>query len=198
MGSSEKENSRIELTNADYGYFKFKTSLYDGNLSIRTKIFQNPDNCYSDHDCHPTDLIRESGLLNSSRQSFPIALNTGSYYAISQVSFAEGSFLNCKSSDFKIYHGFEFKEPFDPFHPLVFYQKDSCKWIGDNKAICPALDISKKAILEIELSRGKIRSSHYSLRHWIAPWVFLPLVFFYCGPVSESLDFVDLKVNRYD
>ncbi|MBM9545816.1 hypothetical protein JWG40_02220 [Leptospira sp. 201903074] len=198
IGFFEKENTRFELTNADYGYFKFKTSLYDGNLSIRTKIFQDPNKCYSDYDCHPTDLITESGFLTPSRQSLPIALNTGSYYAISQVSYGEGSFQNCKSSDLKIYHGFQFKEPFDPFHPLEFYLKDSCKWIDENKAICPPLQISKKGVLELELSRGKIRSSHYSLLHWVGPSVLFPFVFFYCGPVSEYFDFVDLKIYSYE
>lgn len=200
-GSFQKENPNARLMHSDYGYFKFKSSLYDGGLSIQTKLFQNPEKCFSDYDCNPEGhWTEESGLLDRNRQNFPIPLDLGSYYAISRVRYFESSFFDCKSSELKIYHGFRFQEPFDPFHPLDFYHKDQCEWISENSAVCPRIDITKKGILEIDLRKGSTRNSHISLWHLLYGPSGLGLVFSltYCGPVMESLDFIDLQVHRYE
>lgn len=200
-GSSPKENPNARLMHSDYGYFKFKTSLYDGGLSIQTKLFQNPEKCFSDYDCNPEGHWKEeSGLLNSNKQNFPIQLDLGSYYGISKVRYSESSFFDCKSSELKIYHGFRFQEPFDPFHPLDFYHKDQCEWISDSSAVCPRIDITKKGILEIDLRKGSTRNSHISLWHLLDGPSGLGLVLglTYCGSVLKSLDFIDLQVNRYE
>ncbi|MGE8722533.1 hypothetical protein ACO2I2_14460 [Leptospira terpstrae] len=197
IGSLEKENLNIYTSRNDYGYVKFRSSQHDGRLSIRTKIFQDPDKCFSENDCYPKVFLKEEGFIHSPEQSFPIQLNTGIYYAISKVSYVETSFQNCKWGELKIYHGFQFKEPFDPFQPLVFYYKESCEWIGENTVICPTLDVTKDSIFEIELKRGITRSSHYSLRHWVGQGSLLPLAVLYCGFVSESIDFLEVKVNRF-
>ncbi|TGK91507.1 hypothetical protein EHQ30_14935 [Leptospira brenneri] len=195
---SAKPNESSVLNENEYGYFRYKTAFYDGNFRIHSKLFQGSDKCFSDFDCNPKDLLTESGHLSPTQVSFPIKLDVGSYYAISKIWYVEASFLNCKESNLKIYHGFKFKEPFDPFQPLDLYQNDFCEWIGANQIVCPKIEITKKGIFEIELKSGATRSNQYSVRHWMAPFFLTPIAILYCALLSESVDFIDVKVNRYE
>ncbi|TGL90718.1 hypothetical protein EHQ68_04650 [Leptospira congkakensis] len=200
VGNSKVNQEGYNLINSDYGYFKFKTSLFDGNVSIRSKIFQDTVGCYSDYDCSPKSFWVESGAINGKNPNFPLELTIGSYYAISRIHYIETQFYDCKVSELKIYHGFQFKSPFDPFKPLEFYDKDQCEVISENSLVCPRMDITKKGILEFELSKGQIRNNNISIRHLFeGPYAF-GLIFglTYCGLVFDSIDFIDVKVKRYE
>lgn len=186
------------MIDTNYGYFRWHNSIRDGYVVVETKVFQNPNECLGDYNCSPQDHIKKIANLRPSDPSVAIPLKVGEYYAISKLRYGDVSFFRCKTSDLKIYHGFQFKEPYDPKNPTVPYGSDKCEFLSEDRVVCPAIQITKKSIQEINLSEGEIRGNSISFRHLLEPNIMLfTMSLLYCGPISRSIDFISVEDRRY-
>ncbi|GBF44433.1 hypothetical protein LPTSP2_37360 [Leptospira ellinghausenii] len=134
----------INGSSSDYGYLRFNNNLNDGVAVIQTKIFKDLTKCHGDYICSGEDHIKQYANLRPTNTSFAVPLKVGEYYANSKLIYSEMSFFNCRKSEVTIYHGFRFKEVYDPNHPSDRYSKNICELLDRNKVVCPSVKISKK------------------------------------------------------
>ncbi len=193
-----KENEVEVLNSSDYGYLRFNHNLNEGVVVIQTKIFKDLTKCHGDYNCSGEDHINQYANIRPTNPSFAVALNIGEYFAISKLRYSGMSFFNCRKSEITIYHGFRFKEVYDPNHPTDLYSKDTCEYIERNKFVCPTIQISKKGIHEIAITKGEERGRSLSMGHLLdANIVFSTFNFLFCGPVSREIDFLEVRSNGY-
>ncbi|TGL17600.1 hypothetical protein EHQ42_08795 [Leptospira levettii] len=186
------------LTDTNYGYFRWHNSIQDGYVVVETKIFQDPKECHGEYNCSSQDHIKKFANLRPSDPSLTIPLKLGDYYAITKLRYGNASFFYCQTSDLTIYHGFQFREPYDPKNPTVPYPSNTCEFLREDKVVCPSLQISKKGIQEIKLSVGEIRGKSISFRHLLETNLILSTIsLFYCGPVLNKIDFITVEERRY-
>lgn len=186
------------LTDTSYGYFRWHNSIRDGYVVVETKVYQDPKECHGEYNCSSQDHIKKFANLRPSNPSLTIPLKLGEYYAITKLRYGDASFFHCQTSDLTIYHGFQFREPYDPKNPTVPYTSNTCKFLREDQVVCPTIQITKKGIQEIKLSEGEIRGKSISFRHLFEPNIMLSTIsLFYCGPVSSSVDFIVVEERRY-
>ncbi|MCW7467651.1 hypothetical protein [Leptospira levettii] len=198
FASNPKEMEAEVMTDTNYGYFRWHNFIRDGYVVVETKVFQNPNECHGNYNCSSQDHIKKMANLRSSDPSMAIPLKVGEYYAISKLRYGEVSFFRCKASDLTIYHGFQFRDPYDPNNPTVPYRSDTCEFLKEDQVVCPFIQITKKSIQEIKLSEGEIRGKSISFRHLLEPNIMLSAMsLLYCGPISRSIDFISVEARRY-
>ncbi|PJZ35942.1 hypothetical protein CH354_16435 [Leptospira levettii] len=186
------------LTDESYGYFRWHNSIRDGYVVVETKIFQDPKECHGEYNCSTQDHIKKFANLRPSDPSLAIPLKLGEYYAITKLRYGNASFFYCQTSDLTIYHGFQFREPYDPKNPTVPYTSNTCEFLREDKVVCPSIQISKKGIQEIKLSVGEIRGKSISFRHLLESNLILSTIsLLYCGPVLRSVDLIVVEERRY-
>ncbi|WP_233440805.1 hypothetical protein [Leptospira biflexa] len=186
------------MKNADYGYLRFHNNLSDGVMVIQTKIFKDLTKCHGDYNCSGEDHIKQYANLRHTNPSFAIPLKVGEHYAISKLRYNEMSFYSCKKSEITIYHGFQFKAVYDSNHPHDLYSNNTCEFIDRNKVVCPSVQISKKGIREITITKGEERGRSVSVSHLLdINIVFSTFNLLFCGPVSREIDFVEVRSNVY-
>ncbi|TGL09170.1 hypothetical protein EHQ43_01405 [Leptospira bouyouniensis] len=192
-----KENEVEVLNSSDYGYLRFNHNLNEGVVVIETKIFKDLTKCHGDYNCSGEDHFKHYSNLQPTNPSFAVTLIIGEYFAISKLRYSEMSFFNCRKSEVTIYHGFRFKEVYDPNHPSDLYSKDTCEYIDRNKVVCPPVQISKKGIHEITITKVEERGRSLSMVHLLdANIVFSTFNFLFCGPVSSEIDFLELQARK--
>ncbi|TGM11084.1 hypothetical protein EHQ82_21325 [Leptospira selangorensis] len=195
---TNKENEVEVLNSSDYGYLRFNHNLNEGVVVIQTKIFKDLTKCQGDYNCSGEDHIKQYANLRPTNPSFAVALNIGEYFAMSKLRYSEMSFFNCRKSEITIYHGFRFKEVYDPNYPSDLYSKDTCEYLERNKFVCPTIQISNKGIHEITISKVKERGRSLSMAHLLdANIVFSTFNFLFCGPVSREIDFLEVRSKGY-
>lgn len=188
----------INGSSSDYGYFRFNNNFNDGVVVIQTKIFKDLTKCHGDYICSGEDHIKKYANLSPTNPSFAVPLKVGEYYAISKLRYSEMSFFNCTKSEVTIYHGFRFKEVYDPNHPSDLYSKNICELLDRNKVVCPSVKISKKGIHEITITKVEERGRSFSMGHLLdANIVFSTFNFLFCGPVSRQIDFLEVRSNVF-
>jgi|GEM_PF-6711506 len=186
------------LTDESYGYFRWHNSIQDGYVVVETKIFQDPKECHGEYNCSTQDHIKKFANLRPSDPSLAIPLKLGEYYAITKLRYGDSSFFHCQISDLTIYHGFQFRDPYDPKNPTVPYPSNTCEFLREDKVVCPSIQISKKGIQEIKLSVGEIRGKSISFRHLLESNLILSTItLLYCGPVLRSVDLIVVEERRY-
>lgn len=186
------------MTDASYGYFRWHNSIRDGYVVVETKIFQDPKECHGDYNCSPQDHLIKIANLQPSDPSMAFPLKLGEYYAITKLRYGDASFFYCQTSDLTIYHGFQFREPYDPKNPTVPYGSNKCEFLSEDQVVCPSIQITKKGIQEIKLSDGETRGKSISFRHLLEPNLILfTISLLYCGPVSRSVDLIEVEERRW-
>lgn len=154
--SNPKELEAEVLTETNYGYFRWQNSIRDGYVVIETKIFQNPKECHGEYNCSTQDHIKKFANLRPSDPSLTIPLKLGEYYAITKLRYGDASFFGCKSSDLKIYHGFQFKEPYDPNNPIVSYASENVSPKVKTKWFALPFRLRKKAFRKSNFQKERL------------------------------------------
>ncbi|MCW7460534.1 hypothetical protein [Leptospira limi] len=186
------------LTDENYGYFRWHNSIRDGYVVVETKVFQDPKECHEEYNCSTQDHIKKIANLRPSDPSLAIPLKLGEYYAITKLRYGDVSFFRCKASDLTIYHGFQFREPYDPKNPTVPYTSNTCEFLREDQVVCPSIQMTKKSIQEIKLTTGETRGKSISFRHLLEPnMIFSTISLLYCGPVLRKIDFITVEERRY-
>ncbi|TGL51350.1 hypothetical protein EHQ59_10615 [Leptospira kemamanensis] len=186
------------MTDSNYGYFRWTNSIRDGYVVVETKVFQDPKECHGEYNCSTQDHFNKFANLRPSDPSFAIPLKLGEYYAITKLRYGDVSFFRCKRSELTIYHGFQFREPYDPKNPTVPYTSNTCEFLREDKVVCPSIQMTNKSIQEIKLSEGETRGKSISFRHLLEPNILLSTIsLFYCGPVLNKIDFITVEERRY-
>ncbi|MCW7492552.1 hypothetical protein ND861_09540 [Leptospira sp. 2 VSF19] len=196
--SNSKEMEAEVMTDTNYGYFRWHNSIRDGYVVVDTKVFKDPSGCHGDYNCSSQEHIKKMANLRPSDPSMAIPLKVGEYYAMTKLRYGDVSFFRCKTSDLKIYHGFQFKDPYDPKNPTVPYTSETCQFLKEDKVVCPSIKISKKNIQEINITEDEIREKSISFRHLLESNIILSTIsLFYCGPISSQVDFISVEDRRY-